>query len=163
MREKILELIQKELENVGGENIFHECYQSAYYSYPNPIKQGRYLIKDNCDITQYIIPDLLCFTLKFEDGEPSIRVYSYSESESTSKLYKTKYIGIKKFWETNTSYKFITKITCGHISFDLSDEENNELLKLTKVSYEKYLSLMNEVKDKKVLDKLNKRLEKYGK
>jgi hypothetical protein len=163
MREKILELIHKELENVGGENIFHECYQAAYYSYPNPIRQARYLVKDNCDTNDYITPDLLCFTLKFEDGEPSIRVYSDFEYESTSKLYKKKYIGIKKFWETNTSYKFITKITCGHISFDLSDEENDELLKLTKVSYEKYLSLMNGVKDKKVLDKLNKRLEKYEK
>jgi hypothetical protein len=60
-----------------------------------------------------------------------------------------------------TSYIFTTKITCGHISFDLSDDENAELIKLTKESYSKYLSLKDKARDKEVSKKIKKRLKKY--
>ena len=59
------------------------------------------------------------------------------------------------------NYTFTTKITCGHISFDLSDDENVELIKLTKESYSKYLSLKDKVRDKEVSKKIKKRLKKY--
>lgn len=163
MREKILELIHKELENVGGENIFHDCYNGIHYLHPNPIRPSRFRVKLNCDTNEYITPDLLDFALKFEDGEPSIRIYTMWDYKSTNKIYKTKYFGLQKFWETNTEYTFTTKITCGHISFDLSNEENDELVKLTKQSYEKYLSLKDKVKDKEVSKKIKKRLKKYEK
>lgn len=161
MREKILELIHKELENVGGENIFHDCYNGVHYLTPNPIRPSRFRVKLNCDTDEYITPDLLDFALKFEDGEPSIRIYTMWDYKSTNKIYKTKYFGLQKFWETNAEYTFTTKITCGHISFDLSNEENDELVKLTKQSYEKYLSLKDKIKDKEVSKKIKKRLKKY--
>lgn len=163
MKEKILELIHKELENIGGVNIFHDSYTPGNFFNYGPIREGRFCVKRNCDVVEYIRPDILDFTLKFEDGEPSIVIYTTHSFTSTETLYKTKYFGLRKFLETNSEYTFKTIVTCGHISFDLSNEENDELIELTKKSYSKYLSLKNENEDKRVLDKLNKRLKKYEK
>jgi hypothetical protein len=158
MKEKILELIHKELENVGGENIFHNCY---YYNH-TPYITKRFKVKENDDTSTHISPDIMEFTLKFEDGEPDIRVYTQWDYSSVDEIYKTKYFGLKKFWSKVTTYKFTTKVICGHISFDLSDEESVELLKLTKESYAKYNSLKDALKDKIVLKKIKKRLKKHG-
>ena len=158
MKEKILELIHKELENVGGENIFHNCY---YYNH-TPYITKRFKVKENDDTSTHISPDIMEFTLKFEDGEPDIRVYTQWDYSSVDEIYKTKYFGLKKFWSKVTTYKFTTKVICGHISFDLSDEESVDLLKLTKESYAKYNSLKDALKDKIVLKKIKKRLKKHG-
>lgn len=157
MKEQILELIHKELENVGGENIFHNCY---YYNH-TPYITRRFKVKENDDTSTYISPDIMEFTLKFEDGEPDIRVYTQWDYSSVDEIYKTKYFGLKKFWSKVTTYKFTTKVTCGHISFDLSDKESDELLELTKKSYKKFLSLKDETRDKEVSKKIKKRLKKY--
>jgi hypothetical protein len=157
MKEKILELIHKELENVGGENIFHNCY---YYNH-TPYITKRFKVKENDDTSTHISPDIMEFTLKFDDGEPDIRVYTQWDYSSADEIYKTKYFGLKKFWSKVTTYKFTTKVICGHISFDLSDEESVDLLKLTKESYAKYNSLKDEVRDKEVFKKIKKRLKKY--
>ena len=162
MKEKILELIHKELKNVGGENIFHYCSNHwGWSNYGPPFKEENLVIKQNCDTSEQIKLEVLEFTLKFEDGEPSIRVYTQWDYSSVDEIYKTKYFGLKKFWSRVTTYKFTTKITCGHILFDLSDEESVELLKLTKESYAKYISLKDEVRDKEVSKKIKKRLKKY--
>ena len=165
MKEKILELIHKELKNVGGENIFHNCYFANHiycggYS-PSPYVTKRFKVKENYDKSEHISPDIMEFTLKFEDGEPDIRVYTQWDYSSADEIYKTKYFGLKKFWTTVTTYRFITKVICGHILFDLSDEESIELLKLTKESYSKYKLLKDEVRDKEVSKKIKKRLKKY--
>lgn len=165
MKEQILKLIHKELENVGGENIFHDCYQSyTFYTedYYSPHKKKSLEIKSNCDVTEKIDVDMLDFTLKFEDGEPNIKIYTKWDYNGKLEPYKTKYFGFKKFTSVITTYKFTTKVICGHIMFDLSDEETVELLVLTKQSYEKYLSLRDLEKDKKVAKKIKKRLKKYG-
>jgi hypothetical protein len=159
MKEKILELIHKELENVGGDNIFHDCGYS-WYDGP-PYKKNTLEIKSNCDSKETIDVDLLDFALKFEDGEPSIKIYTITNYTTKLEPYKTKYFGFKKFTSIITSYIFTTKITCGHISFDLSDDENAELIKLTKESYSKYLSLKDKARNKEVSKKIKKRLKKY--
>jgi hypothetical protein len=166
MKEKILELIHKELKNVGGENIFHNCYFANHiycggYS-PSPYVTKRFKVKENDDTSTHISPDIMEFTLKFEDGEPDIRVYTQWDYSSADEIYKTKYFGLKKFWTTVTTYRFITKVICGHILFDLSDEESVDLLKLTKESYAKYNSLKDAANDKIVLKKIKKRLKKHG-
>ena len=164
MKEQILKLIHKELENVGGENIFHDCYNPRTWhcgNYYSPYKQTNLEIKSNCDGNERIDVVKLDFTLKFEDGEPNIKVYTNWDYSVKLEPYKTKYFGFKKFESTITTYKFTTKVICGHIMFDLSDEETVELLKLTKESYTKYLSLRDKAKDEKVSKKIKKRLEKY--
>lgn len=164
MKEKILELIHKELENVGGDNIFHDCYNPRTWhcgDYLSPHKKNTLEIKSNCDGRETIDVDLLDFALKFEDGEPSIKICTITNYTVKLEPYKTKYFGFKKFASIITSYIFTTKITCGHISFDLSDDENAELIKLTKESYSKYLSLKDKARDKEVSKKIKKRLKKY--
>ena len=162
MKEKILELIHKELENVGGENIFHNCNNPwGWTNYGAPFKVVNLTTKHNCDTSEQMKPEVLEFTLNFEDGEPSIRVYTKWDYNCIDELYKTKYFGLKKFWTTVTTYTFTTKVSCGHISFDLSDEESVELLKLTKESYSKHCSLRDELKDKVISKKIKKRLKKY--
>ena len=162
MKEQILKLIHKELENVGGESIFHDCttgwYSEDYYS---PHKKSNFNVKTNFDDTETISVEYLNFTLKFEDGEPSIRIKTIHNYQSEEVLYKTKWFGFKKFTSIITTHKFTTKITCGHLEFELSNEETDELLKLTKESYAKYLSLKEKAKDKEVSKKIKKRLKKY--
>ncbi len=162
MKEKILELIHKELENVGGENIFHNCGYTSWGWYDGPpFKVVNLTTKHNCDTSEQIKPEVLEFTLNFEDGEPSIRVHTRWDYNCIDELYKTKYFGLKKFWTTVTTYKFTTKVSCGHILFDLSDEESVNLLELTKESYSKHCSLRDESKDKVISKKIKKRLKKY--
>ena len=163
MKEKILELIHKELKNVTGENIFKDTSNIESWHCSTPYQELNLAVKINCDASEYINPEVLGFSLKFEDGEPNIIIWHERDYTSNLTLYKTKYFGFSKFWQNNITYTITTKVNCGHISFDLSDDETAELLKLTKESYAKYLSLKDELKDKKVLDKLNLRLEKYNK
>jgi hypothetical protein len=163
MKEQILELIHKELENVGGENIFHYCNTGSWYTedYYSPHKKSNFNVKTNCDGSEKIEVELLNFTLEFEDGEPSIRIQTIRNYQLEEVPYKTKWFGFKKFLSIITTYKFTTKITCGHIEFELSNEETDELLKLTKESYAKYLSLKDKARDKEVSKKIKKRLKKY--
>jgi hypothetical protein len=162
MKEQILELIHKELENVDGKKIFHQGPYTIYYLEDySPVRTLNLESKVNCDTRETIKPEVLDFCLRFEDGEPDIMVYTTWKEHENKRLYKTKYFGLRKFWEYTYTYNFITKVTCGHISYQLSENENDELLKLTKKSYEKYLSLKESIKDKEVSKKIKKRLKKY--
>ena len=58
MKEQILKLIHKELENVGGENIFHDCYNPRTWhcgDYLSPYKKNSIEIKSNCERGSYYV------------------------------------------------------------------------------------------------------------
>ena len=162
MKEQILELIRKELENVGGKKIFHQGPYTIYYLEDySPVRKLNLESKVNCNTREIVKPEVLDFSLKFEDGEPDIMVHTTWKEHENKRLYKTKYFGLQKFWEYTYTFTFTTKVSCGHICYELSEEENDELLKLTKESYEKYLSLKETMDDKEVSKKIKKRLKKY--
>lgn len=161
MKEKILELIYKEIENVGSENIFHDCYYSSYYNQNTPYCEKTLVYKSNCDGYVNSSCEQPSFTLKFEDGEPNILVYNNYTYTTSTEVYKTKYFGFKKLYTTINTYTYTTKVVCGHIRFDLTDEQSAELMRLTKEAYTKHLALNDAEADKKIARKINNRLKKH--
>lgn len=164
MKEKILELIHKELENVGSENIFHNITHRYidYWSWVDtPYRECLLESKTNCDEVKSIYGELLHFTLKFPDGDPDINIFTDYKSTPSTELYKTKYFGFKKLYTTITKFTYTTKVKCGHVDFELTEEQSAELLKLTKEAHAKYLILKDEAMNREIAKKINKRLKEH--
>jgi hypothetical protein len=199
MRDKILKLIYKKLDEVDGStkfyssrnvlNVYREVllpfytttlpverneaysynwlglYPSDTYHYWSPsgsYKKEDKLIKVNrlpCDIKSEEF-DLIDNKIIFEDGEPDIIIYSaYNRYEDVEKTITKNFWGRNYSYKTTITYKFIVNISCGHINFNLSEQEGVDLLNATKAAYQKTLSLKQSYDDKVLDDKLNLRLD----
>ena len=104
--------------------------------------------------------ELLSTAIVFEDGEPDILITTITEStENIQKAITRNFWGRNYSYKTTYTYKIIVHINCGHISFNLSQQESLDLLTATKLAYDKSL-LLKKIYDDKVLDdKLNLRLD----
>lgn len=160
LRAKIIQLIHKELEEVQGENIFIDLGYNFREMCPfyevNVVKKG------NIDEQVIDKPDAIRFALKFKDGEPDIQIYTYFNFTYREEPYKKvwSWRGRKQLFTKFTEYTVTTEITCGHILFNLTEEEHQDLINRTKASWNKYQSLKDIALDNKVLDKINMRLKK---
>ena len=162
IRNKIMQLIVDRLENITGEPTFHGLAQNNCWS-RTPVYTISKTHIFNCDKSEYI-GELKCmkYTLEFEDGEPSIQIYTHRGDSSTEEPYKTvwKWFRKKQHVTTTRIYSVKTRIGCGHMQFYLTNEEHDFLADLTEKAYEKHLSLAEAFKDDELMVKLNKRLEK---
>lgn len=160
MKDKILKLIYAELKATNGETKFHSNNQNWF----GPIKPyyGYSLVTERNDTNSNKSEefDYLNYVLKFEDGEPDIiivtRVKDFTEKKKL--IYKS-FWGQKRY-KTIISHVIKTNVTCGHVFFELTDEEASELFEETKYAYKKYLSLKDGAADKALNDKLDLRLKK---
>lgn len=195
IKDKILKLVYKQLEEVDGSTTFHntngfynipfdsislcieknEAYDynwlgwykgkgdnKQYWSPSGSYQKDDKLIKVSClpfsKKSEYF--DRLSNMIIFEDGEPSINITTrVVENSNVEKTIAKKFWGKNYSYKTTYTYKFIVNISCGHINFDLSEQEGLDLLTLTKAAYDKSLSLKQSYDDKVLDDKLNLRLD----
>lgn len=159
IRTKIIQLIHNELEEIQGEDIFN-----TYFAIPSMGPVQVFCLTIKCNVDEQIIdrPDRISFELKFKDGEPNIKVYSFITWTERKEPYKKVWTwrGRKQLFTDYKEYTVITSINCGHIHFRLTQEEHQDLIKRTKASWDKYQSLKDITLDNKVLDKINLRLKK---
>jgi hypothetical protein len=159
---KIIELIYKELDNVTGKKIFH-TYSLGWVGNGDPIYTDRYLVKSNCDESEYSEIEFINFALKFDDGEPNIDVftqYSYNSREEPYKIIKRWFYKNKTEKTRYYDYNTPTEIICGHIRFELTSDETILLKEKIKIAYQKYLTLKDVELDKEVMEKIDLRLKK---
>ncbi len=160
IRSKIIELITSRLVNVTGEPTFHALSHNHCWNLKPvyPISKTHIY---NCDKSEHL-GELKCmqYTLVFEDGEPSIQIYTYRAESSTEEPYKTvwKWFRKKQHVTTTRIYGVKTRIGCGHIQFHLTNEEHDFLVDLSEKAYEKHLSLVQAFKDDELMVKLDSRL-----
>jgi hypothetical protein len=197
MKDKILKLIYKKLDEVDGSTKFYNCHK---YEVIRPFELSIFDVEKNEDYqynwlgfyrgdTQYWSPsgsyrkedklikvnllsvdrkyediELLSNTIVFEDGEPDIRISTMPErTENIQKAITKNFWGRNYSYKTTYTYKFIVHINCGHISFNLSEQESIDLLTATKTAYDRSLSLKSSYDDKVLDDKLNLRLDEVKK
>lgn len=198
MKDKILKLIYKKLDEVDGSTKFYNYHK---YEVIRPFELSIFDVEKNEDYqynwlgfyrggdTQYWSPsgsyqkedklikvnllsvdrkyediELLSTAIVFEDGEPDIRISTMPErTENIQKVITKNFWGRNYSYKTTYTYKFIVHINCGHISFNLSEQESIDLLTATKTAYDRSLSLKSSYDDKVLDDKLNLRLDKVKK
>lgn len=172
MKEKILLLINKRLENITHENIFHDfehSYSCNFYPRP-PIHevetQKRYTTINKKTETMFgpLVGDkidVLKYQLIFEDGEPNISVsYEVSHTKTTTENVQKRFLR-KNITTTIEDYIFSYKtiIRFGHVKIELTDEESQELMDATIKAYACHLKLKEDNDDKILMDKLDLRLK----
>ena len=167
MKEKILLLIAKRLDNITHENIFHTRQRSYGGSMlGNPITLGidtvRHTTVNNRTETRRTNIDILEFELVFEDGEPNIQVgvnIVSGDSVHTEHISK-KWFFSKKIVTTIevVQHTYKTFVRVGHVKIELTDKEAQDLMDTTKKAYERYLELRLAFEDEMVMQKLDLRL-----
>ena len=176
MKDKILEVIHKELENIGNKNIFrgrnnesqisinpinpivneNKCIGKIYFPNDWRHKDTRY---ETCECLQYI--------LVFEDGNPPIEVSSVITTDYHSEEVKKKYLWFFEKGTKEIAYSYtntvVVSITCGKFSFKLTEDEKNELLERTKFAYQRYKLEDDKQYEDEINKKLDLRLKKWEK
>lgn len=155
----IIKLIHAELDNVGVDDIFH--INSRYKHSPTTVYKEE--LESNIDGKILTDVTYVSYSLKFEDGEPSINIGTIVETKETKVPYKTirKWLKTIQLYTTRKEFIQTTHITCGHIHFILTDEERSDLINKTESAYKTHLKLLNLNRDKNVFDKINLRLAKF--
>jgi len=169
MKEKILLLIAKRLDNITHENIFHTRQRSYGGSMlGNPITLGINTVQHTTDSTDFKTEtkrthvDILDFELVFEDGEPNIQVgenicsTTTQETSTVSKKGFFSKIITTKIEDVQHTYKKFVRV--GHVKIELTDQEGKDLMDATKKAYERYLELKLAFDDETVMQKLDLRL-----
>lgn len=163
MKEKILLLITKCLDNITHENIFYTNHRYLR----KPIVESVHTVKHTYINNKFFKTnktyiDILSFHLTFEDGEPNIEVgtnmartdYVHSEHVSKSGFFAKKIV-------TDTQdhqHIYKTYVSVGHVKIELTDEEAQDLMDATKKAYDRYLELKQAFDDEQVMQKLDLRL-----
>jgi hypothetical protein len=168
MKEKLLSLIHHEIESMTDKSVFKDTHHS-YYGGCGPFVKSNYCTKWLTDIAadngaypkrEYFERDTLCFSLKFPDGEPDIRVYTSTNIEEKETIFK------KRFLRPNIilcerEWTFITKIQCGSLTYELTDAEEADLIKAAKAGHQKYLDNKAMYENLKLVNKIEMRLAKH--
>jgi hypothetical protein len=161
MKEKLLSLIHLEIEGMTDKSVFKDTHHS-YYGGCDPIYKGNYRTKWLTDDKQResFDRDTLWFSLKFPDGEPSIRVYTHCDIDEKETIFK------KRFLRPNImlyerKWSFVTKIQCGDLTYELTDAEEANLIKVAKAGHQKYLDNKEMYKNLKLVNKIEMRLAKH--
>lgn len=165
IEKKILSLIHKELENIGGENIFHNTTDGFWFP-TSPLTERPFVTKRNDDEIESCKHEFIRFTLKFEDGEPDISIYTQANiKEEKREFYRYKWyiypFGGKRLYTDYTNYEFKTNVRCGNVSFNLTHYEHLELVEKTRIAYDRFLSLKSDAENKRLSDKIDLRLSKH--
>ncbi len=174
MKEKILELIHKELENMVHKNIFLCINSLGVYTPTNPVNKEESLISAEyfteswtTNNKKYEQHEVLDFILTFPDGDPPIKVKSVIDSVNESKPKKKKFLGIFNVETNILEFKYTnfvtTKIMCGKFEFDLTEVERDELLERAKFAYQRFTLEEDKQYEEKITNKLNFRLKKWEK
>ena len=156
MKDKILRLIYAELKATNGDTKFH-CNRHNYFAPTQPYYRKSLMVESYIKWEDF---NYLDYILKFEDGEPDILVTSFTKNCIETEVLIGESFWGKKRYKTTTSYVIKTKVHCGHVSFELTDEEASELFEETEQAYKRYLSLKDVAADKALDDKLELRLKK---
>ena len=142
-------------------SVFKETHNS-YYGECDPIYKGNYRTKWLTEDKQResFNRECLWFSLKFPDGEPSIRVYTHSIIDEKETIFK------KRFLRPNImlyerEWKFVTKIDCGNLIYELTDAEESKLIEVAKAGHQKYLDNKEMYKNLKLVNKIEMRLAKH--
>ena len=168
MKDKILSLIHHEIKSMTDKSVFKDTYH-AHYGGCDPIWKGNYCTKWLTDISvdngaypkrEYFERDTLCFSLKFPDGEPDIRVYTSTNIEEKETIFK------KRFLRPNIilcerEWKFVTKIQYGSLTYELTDAEEAKLIEAAKAGHQKYLDSKAMYENLKLVNKIEMRLAKH--
>lgn len=167
LENKVLQLINKRLDNVDGSDNFFITHSYGWFDYGATFSK-LFETKKNIDETQNINLTFMDFEFAFEDGEPNIRIYTSSEiSASNKEFYKStpRFLLLpfikKKNYTTYYSYSHNTTITCGELRFELTKEEHDDLFEKVKIACEKNKLLAKELELNKVKKKIELRLSKF--
>lgn len=161
MKEKLLSLIYLEIQNMTDKSVFKGT-QHSYWGSSDPIYKGNYRTKWLTDDKQRESFDreTLWFSLEFPDGEPSIRVYPNFNIDEKETIFK------KRFLRPNImlyerEWKFVTKIDCGNLVYELTDAEEANLIEVAKAGHQKYIDNKAMYENLKLVNKIEMRLAKH--
>jgi hypothetical protein len=133
MKEKLLELIHLELNNLDTlkfhDIAYHGCeaaYESTYTTSYVAGYTSKEKSKESAQKPVKKTNKFMCFSLKFPDGKPDIRVYSSSEWEDKEVLLKKRWLK-PNLYLCSRDIKITTYVTCGHIKVELTESEFNKL------------------------------------
>ena len=174
MKEKILELIYKELEHIGSENIFK--FQNDYnyeYQDTNPFKNykaiksryEKYIKVGNCKYYGETYENIMgiSYSLTFDDGEPSINVGTRIISSTPKKVLITTIFLFKKLYNHVFENTSEIVISCGNFVFTLTKDEEVELTEKTKFAFQLYTLAKEKKYEEEITEKLTLRLKKWEK
>ena len=173
MKGKILELIHKELENIGNENIFFSKNCGSYYP-TKPVKNKTIYIEREYNENDWLETnsvnervEYLDYCLTFEDGEPPIEVCYSVTPVFIESIQQFRGIWPFKFkTKISTHYYNIvreSKITCGKYTFVLTEDEEEDLLERTKFAYQCFSLTREKHCEDEIMAKLTLRLDKWKK
>jgi hypothetical protein len=108
---------------------------------------------------EFNLVSMLNYRLIFEDGEPSIIIQSNVKSIVEKETVVKNWIGWEKDVVTHYKNEVSTNITCGHISFTLTRDEHQALIKKTQEVNQKNEQLARELQDRTIAEKINRRLQ----
>jgi hypothetical protein len=140
MRNKVLELIYKRLQNPTTKNIFHKVSENQWLEPPFKDRYNSFIKNDR----------ILSFRLKFSDGKPDICVYT----ERTDNVIFLKWYPFGP--------KFRTYVECAPLKFELSPLEVDALYAEVEEHYKKHLDLVYQEKFDVMSAKVLSRLENNG-
>ena len=166
MKEKLLKLIYLELKNLDTlkfhDLAYHGCNAGYESSYTTSYIDG-YTAKEkeSAEKPTRLTYKYLCFSLKFPDGKPDVKVYSSSDWKDTEVLIKKRWLK-PNLYQCTREVKITTFITCGHVKVELTKNEFNKLYDkviAASAALEKYSKMK---KEKDTLDKIEARIAKHN-
>jgi hypothetical protein len=161
MKEKLLSLIHHEIEAMTDKTVFRDTHGS-YYGCSNPIWKGDYRTKwlTGDKQRESFDREVLWFSLEFPDGSPKIRVYNHSDIVEKESIFK------RRFFRPNImiyerEWKFVTKIECGNLVYELTNAEEAKLIEVAKAGHQKYIDNKAMYENLKLINKIEMRLAKH--